>query len=1071
MEKQDSIKEKEESVEDFNDETTRSIASDKQETSNTLPLESENIETPEISFQNKTNSNDVVGGDKNKSKNRRRPLSVIESGEILTTENIMDFGYLQNPPTERASLISGNKGPPASVSTKHMSLRRSTRHKKRSSAIPINFMVLNDKLKRKSDQEPEFPTKKPLSSVSELKNLTISVKDTRDIKDGSSDTGNIVLVSKRQSGSRSATIKGGGNVHRNSPRATSTELKRIKRASAIIPMKRITSDIKTKHMSLSPSTFGSDFKNPFDSEVTENKVDVLDESGQNKSDIILLPKPAKDFIETSNIDLPDTYDEYLTLNRLNAYSTPNLTKGRNLIVVSEPTQQTDVEKNITGQSLVNDGFVSKTESVSKNIDFISPSEIKESATSNDRVKVLVRFIRSSDEYGYYGQIRRPFFINKLGNRLAIETKLNLFDEELEKGTMKTGFLGYNKEKQTVSENLVGLINGEDEDPFSFESWENLIEAHFFLKKEFIIARVLTVDDHYSKHYFSYYPAQYINKLLFREDYDEKRIYRMKTRNPLDSRVVVGNIDYFVIKPKECIKPLDYKKYKKRTDNFKRIEVVATPEFFWEDQIASAKLATKEVNEYNEILEERKRKQEKDFSQVEIKINNGTLHEKPSIKKGMAKKSKDVKGKSWLPGYRSSVTILGNGDEGDEVQPDSIVSFENESDQARIDFEGNNEEMEQGFDVVYGNKDNDESFREKRKSKKNAKRISRFLETGNIDLLKPIVEGNYENSGSEGVSSNGDVCDFDSTNEQNMSSGENGQIISQFDKETKKFGEETDTITENNIKRTKTLENLISDGKRKPKYGMKKYAENKENQQLKHRSKVYSPLDHTSLLEYLSEGITYEKVLLSLNTPAKNTKKKIHGLDQEPVVVDIEPPEVQLTMEKEDKDIFKSQKYSDYVSKNVVVYSAKYLCDDRELLSTPFLRSYFKENYIGDGDCVEIAISSSFGGKDIQAEYMFTLPHPRIPGARIGVLSKMKNVESKILELTKEKKDSDREKTGDGTKSDKESIASSVVKKVFGIKDGEIIMSKRMYYSIIAITGVMFLLLIGTILFFAFRLKS
>lgn len=78
--------------------------------------------------------------------------------------------------------------------------------------------------------------------------------------------------------------------------------------------------------------------------------------------------------------------------------------------------------------------------------------------------------------------------------------------------------------------VVDELDAMDEDPFTLDSFENLMRMHAS-EKDFIIARVTTQDPNDGeKHYHSYYGAHQINKVLFRTQPDEGLLHRMKARN-------------------------------------------------------------------------------------------------------------------------------------------------------------------------------------------------------------------------------------------------------------------------------------------------------------------------------------------------------------------------------------------------------------------------------------------------------------------------------------------------------------------------------------------------------------
>ncbi|KAI9221017.1 hypothetical protein BC828DRAFT_347697 [Blastocladiella britannica] len=81
--------------------------------------------------------------------------------------------------------------------------------------------------------------------------------------------------------------------------------------------------------------------------------------------------------------------------------------------------------------------------------------------------------------------------------------------------------------------MVDIIDAENEDPFTLEPFESLLELCAEKGKDFILARVVTVDPHDEhKFYHSYYAAHHINKVLFRTQPEEGLLHRMKAKNVL-----------------------------------------------------------------------------------------------------------------------------------------------------------------------------------------------------------------------------------------------------------------------------------------------------------------------------------------------------------------------------------------------------------------------------------------------------------------------------------------------------------------------------------------------------------
>ncbi|KAI9142986.1 hypothetical protein BKA69DRAFT_1113601 [Paraphysoderma sedebokerense] len=97
--------------------------------------------------------------------------------------------------------------------------------------------------------------------------------------------------------------------------------------------------------------------------------------------------------------------------------------------------------------------------------------------------------------------------------------------------------------------LIDIIDAANEDPFTLEPFESLLAAHAAQGKDFILARVTTVDpEDESRLYYSYYGAHHINKVLFRTQPEEGLLHRMKAKNPLNNMTIVGDVHYYIITP-------------------------------------------------------------------------------------------------------------------------------------------------------------------------------------------------------------------------------------------------------------------------------------------------------------------------------------------------------------------------------------------------------------------------------------------------------------------------------------------------------------------------------------------
>ncbi|RKO99439.1 hypothetical protein CXG81DRAFT_1501, partial [Caulochytrium protostelioides] len=98
-----------------------------------------------------------------------------------------------------------------------------------------------------------------------------------------------------------------------------------------------------------------------------------------------------------------------------------------------------------------------------------------------------------------------------------------------------------------SDVLVDVIDASSEDPFTLESFQSLARLHALAGKDFLIARVVTLDpDDPSREYFSYYAAHHINKILFRTQPEQGLLHRMRAKNPLNNMTIVGDVNYYVV---------------------------------------------------------------------------------------------------------------------------------------------------------------------------------------------------------------------------------------------------------------------------------------------------------------------------------------------------------------------------------------------------------------------------------------------------------------------------------------------------------------------------------------------
>ncbi|KAJ3093815.1 hypothetical protein HDU97_008987 [Phlyctochytrium planicorne] len=115
-------------------------------------------------------------------------------------------------------------------------------------------------------------------------------------------------------------------------------------------------------------------------------------------------------------------------------------------------------------------------------------------------------------------------------------------------TSPTAPLNFSGSFDELGRPIVDVIDSLNEDPFTLETFEELVTLHANHGKDFVIARVTTVDpDDENRFYYSYYAAHHINKVLFRTQPEEGLLHRMKARNPLNNMLIVGDVYYYAIR--------------------------------------------------------------------------------------------------------------------------------------------------------------------------------------------------------------------------------------------------------------------------------------------------------------------------------------------------------------------------------------------------------------------------------------------------------------------------------------------------------------------------------------------
>lgn len=124
-----------------------------------------------------------------------------------------------------------------------------------------------------------------------------------------------------------------------------------------------------------------------------------------------------------------------------------------------------------------------------------------------------------------------------------------------------------------------ILDCESEESFTLETFGNLLKAARAAGKDFIIARVTTLDPTGPKPqlYHSHYSAHQINKILFKTQPEEALLHRMKSRNPLNNMLIVGEVDYFAIGPKDVDTAVErYRKLIKSKNGETKVEEIENP---------------------------------------------------------------------------------------------------------------------------------------------------------------------------------------------------------------------------------------------------------------------------------------------------------------------------------------------------------------------------------------------------------------------------------------------------------------------------------------------------------------
>lgn len=117
-----------------------------------------------------------------------------------------------------------------------------------------------------------------------------------------------------------------------------------------------------------------------------------------------------------------------------------------------------------------------------------------------------------------------------------------------------------------------VMDATDEETFTLDSFDRIIQRAYAQGKAFILARVTTADPHDPQHlYHSYYSGHQINKVLFRTQPELSLLHRMKSNNPLNNMPIIGDVDYYLIDPKSVEKAMKQLHIETKKDDFAKRE--------------------------------------------------------------------------------------------------------------------------------------------------------------------------------------------------------------------------------------------------------------------------------------------------------------------------------------------------------------------------------------------------------------------------------------------------------------------------------------------------------------------
>lgn len=103
-----------------------------------------------------------------------------------------------------------------------------------------------------------------------------------------------------------------------------------------------------------------------------------------------------------------------------------------------------------------------------------------------------------------------------------------------------------------------IVNANEPDIFTMIPLKQLILESRQLKKDFILAKIISDSPNNSDDFNYYYHAPELNKVLFKFESERRLLHRMKVRNPLNNLYIIGKVFYYKITPQEIDEQINKK---------------------------------------------------------------------------------------------------------------------------------------------------------------------------------------------------------------------------------------------------------------------------------------------------------------------------------------------------------------------------------------------------------------------------------------------------------------------------------------------------------------------------------